>query len=344
MHCRIELTGKSAGSHFAERHWYSLSPVSILLLPIAICFGIVVFIRRTLYRYGILKSVRLNVPVIVVGNLTVGGTGKTPLVLWVVEMLRAAGKQPGIVLRGYGGHGGDALEAVSGSDEVRLVGDEAMLLADRAQCPVWTGRNRAVAAQALLAAYPHCDVIVCDDGLQHYRLARDLEIAVEDERGHGNGLMLPAGPMREPASRRVDATVVNSNGPVSRTRRSKVFHMKLSASGFQRVDGHGGTFEVIEFAGKRLHAVAGIGNPQRFFELLRSMGLNVTPHAFPDHHTFTSTELEFNDCDAVLMTEKDAVKCRAFARQDMYALRVVAEPDPAFADVILKVFDGRTPA
>ena len=347
MNRQFERPGTQAGRRFAERHWYRLSPVSILLTPIALCFGIAVILRRALYRYGILKSVRLGVPVIVVGNLTVGGTGKTPLVLWAVERLRAAGKHPGIVLRGYGGHGGRggaAEQALPGSGDTRRVGDEAMLLAERSECPVWAGRDRVAAAMALLAAHPHCDVIVCDDGLQHYRLARDVEIAVEDDRGHGNGLLLPAGPLREPASRRVDATVVNANVSLQRPGAAPVFQMRLAPCGFQRINGAGETVEARHLAGKRLHAVAGIGNPRRFFELLRSMGLSVTPHAFPDHHDFIGADLEFNDCDAVLMTEKDGVKCRAFGRQDLYTLRVVADPAPALADVILKAFDGCTPA
>ena len=292
---------------------------------------------------------RLTVPVIVIGNLTVGGTGKTPLVLWAAQCLCAAGKQPGIVLRGYGAHGGAARAArsVSGSDDARSAGDEAVLLAGRSTCPVWTGRDRVAAAKALLAEHPQCDVIICDDGLQHYRLARDLEIAVEDERGHGNGLLLPAGPLREPAGRHVDATVINANGkigPARLARSARAFHMCLAPCGFQRVGEVGGVIDTSHFAGMRLHAVAGIGNPQRFFETVQALGLAVTTHVFPDHHDYSSADLDFNDCDAVLMTEKDGVKCRAFGRQDLYTLRVDAEPDPALADVILKVFNGRTPA
>jgi len=330
---------------FVRNHWYRLSPVSILLLPVALVFGLLVLLRRSCYRIGLLRTIRLQVPVVVIGNLTVGGTGKTPLVLWIAAALRAAGRKPGIVLRGYGSHGLDVVSLVMPGGDPYQHGDEAVLLAGRAQCPVWSGRDRVAAAQALLAAHPECDVILCDDGLQHYRLGRDFEIAVEDERGHGNGLLLPAGPLREPAVRTVDATVVNggSNRPIA----GRIFRMRLVPEGLVRVTARSGDDEAVaveSLGGKRLHAVAGIGNPQRFFDTLRSLGITATPHAFPDHHAFAAEDLDFDDCDAVLMTEKDGVKCRAFGRQDLIMLRVAAETDSALADLILKALHGRPTA
>ena len=335
----------SAGQHFvpwAERHWYRLSIVSILLLPLAVLFGLASALRRLLYRCGLLAARRLAVPVIVVGNLTVGGTGKTPLVQWMAARLQAAGRSPGIVLRGYGS-GSAAPREVAGGDDARSAGDEAVLLAQGCSCPVWTGSDRARAAMALLAAHPHCDLILCDDGLQHYGLARDIEIAVEDERGHGNGLLLPAGPLREPSSRRVDATVVNGafdaiNNRALPLRSGRVFGMRLQPAGMAWLNGAAVTAQ--ELAGKRLHAVAGIGNPRRFFRTLQAMGLDFQPHAFPDHHPYVSADLDFAECDAVLMTQKDAVKCRAFGRDDVIVLRVAAEPEPAFADFLLEALDG----
>jgi len=322
---------------FAARHWYRLSPVSILLYPASLAFRVLVALRRFLYRTGVLRSSRLPVPVIVVGNLTAGGTGKTPLILALAMALRRKGLHPGIVSRGYGG-ARRGPRAVRVGDDAASVGDEPLLLAERSECAVWVGSARLAAARALLAAHPDCDVILCDDGLQHYGLARDFEIAVEDARKHGNGFLLPAGPLREPASRRVDAIVVNGGEA-----RPGSYSMRLRPAGFYRV----GASEPVaqsELSGKKLHAVAGIGNPDRFFADLSRMGLGFTAHSFPDHHPFQSSDLQFPDCDFVMMTEKDAVKCRAFGRRDLIAARVDAELDPALTELILQRIHGRAPA
>jgi tetraacyldisaccharide 4'-kinase len=225
---------------------------------------------------------------------------------------------------------------VSVGDDAAEVGDEPLLLAERSVCPVWIGADRAAAARGLLAAHAYCDVILCDDGLQHYRLQRDFEIAVEDERGLGNGLLLPAGPLREPAGRRVDATVVNGAEP-----RPGAFRMRLRPAGLYRVDAHAAPLVQSELSGKKLHAVAGIGNPGRFFAELSRMGLAFSAHPFPDHHAFRAADLEFADCDFVLMTEKDAVKCRHFDRHDLIAVRVEAELDSALVELILERIHGR---
>jgi tetraacyldisaccharide 4'-kinase len=331
---------------FAERHWYRVSAVSLLLLPVSLVFRVVVALRRRLYRAGVLPSVRLPVPVIVVGNLTVGGTGKTPLVLWLVQALRRHGRTPGIVCRGHGGTA-SAPRAVAPGDDPAAVGDEPALLAERAGCPVWIGADRPAAARALLAANPGCDVIVCDDGLQHYRLQRDVEIAVEDERGFGNGFMLPAGPLREPRDRPVDARVINRPGegaaPAPDTA-ARTFTMRLVPSSLVRVADPGAAVALEEIRTKRLHAVAGIGNPERFFGTLARMGLRVTPHPFPDHHRFSPEDLAYPECDYIVMTEKDAVKCRRFRRSDLIALRVDAAPEPALVELIMPRIHGRAPA
>lgn len=329
-----------SGRACAERLWYRERPglLSMLLLPVAALFGMAVALRRWGYRRGLLSSHRLAVPVMIIGNLTVGGTGKTPLVLWVAEHLRSSGRRPGIILRGYGGSS-EQPRPVSPGDDALLVGDEALLLAASSHCPVWTGRDRVAAARELLAAHPDCDLLISDDGLQHYRLARDIEVAVEDERGHGNGLMLPAGPLREPSRRAVDATVVNSDREAgSLSHAGPVFRMRLQPAGFERLDGS--LVAAADLAGLRLHAVAGIGNPQRFFDTLSSLGLQFQAHVFADHHEYAQAELQFHDCDAVLMTEKDAVKCRRFARREFIMLRVTAAPDPAFAEFLLKALNG----
>jgi tetraacyldisaccharide 4'-kinase len=329
---------------FAERHWYRLSAVSLLLFPLSLAFRAAVALRRLLYRTGILSRERVPVPVIVVGNLTAGGTGKTPLVLWLVEELRRRGRAPGIVSRGYGA-GARPPRLVQAGDDPALAGDEPVLLARRSGAPVWIGADRPAAARALLAASPSCDVILCDDGLQHYRLARDFEIAVEDERGFGNGFMLPAGPLREPAGRRVDVRVLNrAAGAPATAAAGPRLAMRLVPAGLYRVGEPAAPVAPASLAGKRLHAVAGIGDPARFFRSLDALGLRATPHAFPDHHRYTPEDLDFPDCDYVLMTEKDAVKCGRFGRSDLIALRVDAAPEPALAETIMHRIHGRAPA
>jgi tetraacyldisaccharide 4'-kinase len=309
---------------FPERHWYRRSALSAALWPLSLAFGAGVAARRALYRAGLLASDRLPVPVVVVGNRVVGGAGKTPLALWIAQALARRGRRPGIVSRGYGGAEAGPAEVPPGGDW-RRYGDEPVLLAEARVAPVWIGRRRAAAARAMLSAHPDCDVVLCDDGLQHYALARDVEIAVVDARGDGNGFLLPAGPLREPASRRVDA-IVGHGAPGD-------FSMRLEPAGFVRV-ADGAAVAVETLRGRRLHAVAGIGHPQRFFDTLASLGLAFTPHAFPDHHAYAPGELDFPGCDAVLMTEKDAVKCRALGRDDLVALRVAARVDEALADFI----------
>jgi tetraacyldisaccharide 4'-kinase len=337
-------------------HWLRVTPLSVVLLPVSWLFAAATAARRALYRAGLLETRRVPVPVIVVGNLVVGGAGKTPLVLDLVARLIEAGHNPGIVSRGYGGTArGTAKEAtpVHAQSDPAVHGDEPVLLAQRSGAPVWIGRDRAQAAAMLLRAHPECDVIVSDDGLQHYRLARDIEIAVEDDRGHGNGLLLPAGPLREAAGRRVDALVIN--GEIGARRRAPiesgggpVFRMTLEPDGFYGLHDRKRPVPKEDLAGKRLHAVAGIGNPERFFRLLDDMGLRAHEHTFPDHHRFSASDLEFSDCDAVLMTEKDAVKCERFARGDLYALRVRAKLDPSFHEFVLtrlrRAHDGRAAA
>ena len=319
------------GSSFPERHWYRLSALSLALWPLSQVYRLLTAVRRLAYLSGVLPTVRLRVPVIVVGNIVLGGTGKTPLVLVLAAMLKKSGRKPGIVSRGYRGSA-PAPMAVAAASPVELVGDEPLLLARASGCPVWIGRDRARAAQGLLAAHPECDVLILDDGLQHYRLARDVEISVEDERGLGNGMLLPAGPLREPASRRVDAWVVNA-APAAGHDAS--FRMDLRGDSFRSLRPPLRGLPASSLVGKKLHAVAGIGNPQRFFDHLARLGLKTVNHPFPDHHAYAAGELDFAGCEALLMTGKDAVKCEAFSRAHWYALRVEAELAPAFFDFIL---------
>jgi len=328
------------GASFPEQHWYRLSALSLALWPASLVYRVLLALRRLAYRSGALRAVRLPVPVIVVGNIVAGGTGKTPLVLWLVAILKEHGWKPGILSRGYLGSAAVPME-VAASSPANVVGDEPLLLARLAGCPVWIGRERARVASGLLAAHPECDILVLDDGLQHYRLTRDIEIAVEDERGTGNGFLLPAGPLREPASRQVDAWVANA-APCGT--HLPCFRMDLRGDTFRQLAAAQARAPAAAFAGKRLHAVAGIGNPQRFFDHLARLGLATVNHAFPDHYAYAAGDLDFGDCEALLMTEKDAVKCEAFARAHWYALEVEAELAPAFSDFILAKLNGRKTA
>jgi tetraacyldisaccharide 4'-kinase len=310
-------------------------------LPLAALFRLSTGLRRRAYKTGLLRAERLPVPVIVVGNITAGGTGKTPFTLWLCGFLQEQGFNPGIVSRGYGGRG--RLLAVTAVSDPAEAGDEPVLLTRRSRCPVWIGRDRAAAARALLAANQACDVIVCDDGLQHYRLQRDIEIVVVDGlRGLGNGLPLPAGPLREGPLRlrSVDAVVINGPGDPG-VRNTPRFDMSLEGSRFHNLLNPGHTAGASEFHGRRLHAVAGIGNPLRFFEHLQRLGLSFTAHAFADHHPFSPADLEFEDVDEIIMTEKDAIKCQRFARENHWALSVDAAVDPALGQLILNKLKSR---
>jgi tetraacyldisaccharide 4'-kinase len=320
-----------------QHHWYRLSPLHLLLFPLSLVFRALAASRRALYRSGLLASVRLPVPVVIVGNISVGGTGKTPLTLWLAQQLIEEGWHPGIVSRGYTKtteQKRKALHEVTGDDSADEVGDEPLLMAQRALCPVWIGRDRPAAAQALLDAHPECDIILSDDGLQHYRLQRDAEIVVVDgARRFGNGLLLPAGPLREPVSRlqEVDAVVVNGGEA-----QGDEFAMRLEGTSFYNLLNPEMVVSAGAFAGQRLHAIAGIGHPQRFFAHLGHLGLSAQRHAFPDHHRYKASDIAFDEADAVLMTEKDAVKCAPFATERCWVLRVDAQVSPALTRLILK--------
>ena len=318
-----------------ERHWYRLSWLSIALLPAAAVFRLASALRKMAFRYGLLRSERLDVPVVVVGNITVGGTGKTPLVIWLCAVLREQGFHPGIVSRGYGGEG--EIRHVRADANPAAVGDEPALLASRTGRPVWIGHDRVAAARALLFAHPDCNVIVSDDGLQHYRLWRDFEIAVVDtSRGLGNGLPIPSGPLREPAGRleEVDAVVFNGTGTGSADK-PRSFAMLLEGTMFRNLLNPALTQDADAFQGMRVHALAGIGNPTRFFEHLRRLGLSFTAHPFPDHHAFAGSDIEFAGADAIIMTEKDAIKCQPFVRELHWVLPVDARVSPGLDRLIL---------
>jgi tetraacyldisaccharide 4'-kinase len=302
-----------------NRIWYDRTVPPWWLLPASLLYGIVSGSRRYLHSRHLLRSTRLSCPVVVVGNLSVGGTGKTPLVCWLVARLGERGFRPGVVTRGYGGSSRD-VRSVEASDDPRVVGDEPVLLAQRTGVPVAVGRNRPAAAQLLVAA--GCNVIVSDDGLQHYALSRDCEVVVIDgDRRFGNGWLLPAGPLREPPARLRSANAIVVNG--ARALLDGALSMRLEAKNAVALVG-GRTMPLQAFAGTAVHAVAGIGNPERFFNMLRSRGIAVVGHPLTDHARIGAGDIVFADGKPVLMTEKDAVKCKDLADERHWYVPVSA--------------------
>ena len=319
--------------------WYRERARASLLLPLGWLYRGLLFLRARAYTAGWLRSETAGKPVVVVGNLTVGGTGKTPLAVWLARELNARGLRVGIVSRGYGGRESRVPRWVEARAQWREVGDEALILARRSGCPTVVGSDRVAAARALA---PAVDVIVADDGLQHLRLRRDCEIVVIDgARGFGNGRVLPAGPLREPLARlgRADALVVNGSAVHASLARGlcgeRLLEMRLVGEEALRVDAAAAPRPLAAWRGERVHAVAGIGNPARFFAALRAHGIGVIEHAFPDHHPFAAAELEFGDALAVLMTEKDAVKCTTFGNPRLWYVPVEAHFAAADAHELL---------
>ena len=330
-------------ARWLQRQWFEqrrLSPALWLLLPLSWLFALLAGLARRRAR-----PARLAVPVIVVGNITVGGAGKTPLTIHLARALQQRGWCPGIVSRGYGGGNGSPRPVLDNSSPAD-VGDEPLLLARRSGAPVWVGRHRAAAGQALLAAHPSVDVVLCDDGLQHYRLARDVELAVFDGRGAGNGRRLPVGPLREPLSRlsSVDAIVCNGSPDDRLPTDVPRFDMRLQPALFYRLDAAAEDCGAERFVGKKLHALAGIGDPGRFFRTLESLGLDFEAHPFADHHAYTADDLAFAKGSILLMTEKDAVKCAGLVAGETWVLPVEAELSPALIDLILEKLRGRQAA
>lgn len=326
----------------APAFWRKRGPLACLLFPLSLLFGALARRRRRRARVE-----TLPVPVIVVGNIAVGGSGKTPVVQWLVAQLRAAGFRPGIVSRGHGGRVDGVAEVPVDGDPARY-GDEPILLAGSCACPLVVGRDRPAAARELLRQHPECDVIVADDGMQHYRLARDVEIAVVDPATLGNGFLLPAGPLREPLARLREVDVLIAHGALSAAQQAAagavpVFPMQLWGGGLRALRNPQQTLELEALRGRRVHAVAGIGRPERFFAQLEAAGLEVLRHPFPDHHDFVARDLVFSESVPILMTAKDAVKCKAFAPDDSWEFPVQAQIGSGAAERILeKLKNGRT--
>ncbi|MFC5480629.1 tetraacyldisaccharide 4'-kinase [Massilia suwonensis] len=332
------------------RAWLRRGPLACALWPVSLLFRALSGLRAGLYRAGILKAGRLPVPVVVVGNIFIGGTGKTPLTIWLAQGLMEAGLRPGVISRGHGAEGEAAREVTLASD-TREVGDEPLLIARRAGVPVFVGRKRVEAGRALLAAHPEVNVILTDDGLQHYALARDVEVLLFDGRGAGNGWLLPAGPLREPPSRRRDVTVVNAP-QITPALAAQVggapFQMQLVGEVAERLANGAERRPLASFAGQRVLAAAGIGNPGRFFTLLRGAGLSFAELPLADHYDFRDNPFASVDADVILITEKDAVKCGQLEnlKDDprLWVVPVTARIDAAVADLIVEKCRGRSPA
>lgn len=328
--------------------WYGRWPVWPLI-PLSLLFARIAAGRRMLYLARLCRSVRLPVPVVVVGNLVVGGAGKTPVVMALVEALRGAGWHPGVVSRGYGGQWRSP-GLVGADTPAAACGDEALLLAQSLAVPVAVGRRRADAARLLLQAHPDCDVLICDDGLQHYGLARDVELVVIDRaRGFGNRWLLPAGPLREPVQRLATVQGLLLHGETADAAAAQRLQQALPSRprqwsldmrmGAPRALAGGQERGWAEWAGVRVHAVAGIGHPERFFAALRARGLQVLAHAFPDHHAYAPGELSFPGGDPVLLTGKDAVKCAQPASTRYWVVPLAAELPPALLPWLIELLE-----
>lgn len=320
-----------------EAHWARRGALSTLLVPVSWLFALVSAARRALYRHGVLACERFAVPVIVVGNLTVGGTGKTPLVIALIELLRAQGLTPGIASRGYGGRRADVSDGAQlvENGDAGVFGDEAVLMVERTRAPVAVAARRARAVALLLERHPQTDVVVCDDGLQHYGLARDLELVVFDERGAGNARLLPAGPLREPLARarRADALVLNGTNspPPGLESAPRRFGMRLEPGLAYALAAPEQRRPLAQLPGTKILAAAGIGHPARFFSMLAAHGVRCDTLALPDHFDYRVNPFAEVAADCILITEKDAVKCRHLGDSRLWVVPVEALLDSGFA-------------
>ncbi len=298
--------------------WYKKHPIRWILWPLSALYRIVIFLRQSLYRVGLFKQYTLDVPVIIVGNISVGGTGKTPFVIWLAEKLKYAGFRPGIISRGYGGKPGRHPQIVTPQSDPRLVGDEPLIISRQSACPMVVAPNRVAAARLLLKQFD-CNIIIADDGLQHYALARDIEIVIVDsKRLFGNQHCLPAGPLREPLSRLNQVDFIVHNGAETPAK----YTMTISHGHAVNLVNPDQKKELSSFQNKTVHAIAGIGYPQRFFDQLEEYGLSIQAHSFSDHHPYTLNDLNFNDDLDILMTEKDAVKCQHFDKKNIWYIPI----------------------
>lgn len=334
--------------NWIHRAWYEDAPSGWLLLPLSGLYWLVLVCRKLLYSCGLLRTHMASVPVVVVGNITAGGTGKTPTVLWLIQELRARGFNPGVVSRGYGGSKANSSMRVEQDTDAAIAGDEPVLIARRGGCPVVVDPDRVRAAAMLVS--DGANVIVADDGLQHYRLERDYEICVIDgARGLGNRRLLPSGPLREGPGRleSVEQVLINGQlrdtGSALTTAEQNAISFELVATEACRLNGSL-TRPIGRFAGTTVHAVAAIGNPRRFFDLLRAHDIQVIEHVFRDHAALTRKDLEFGDDFEVFMTEKDAVKLGRDTHDKLWYVPVELQMDPQLAAPLIEQIESRVRA
>jgi len=329
-----------------DRLWYGPKKPLWPLLPFSYLYLLIIKLRQLFYLF-LFKPKSLVVPMVVIGNITAGGTGKTPLLIYLGKLLQEAGYKPGIISRGYGGNHHMPVIVQTNSDP-KTVGDEALLIHYQLQCPIVVGKNRYLAAKKLVAM-GNIDIILSDDGLQHYGLVRDLEIAVMDSvRQGGNGAYLPVGPLREPLTRlnKVDFLILNtgiskqSTSPLVKKITKKPYLMHYTFKNLYQITQPEMLLALADLKEKTVHAVAGIGDPNRFFKQLIVYGLKIIPHAYPDHHVFQKEDIEFFDENYVIMTEKDAIKCKELSDRRHLALAIDAVPDQNFSTEFLKRIEG----
>ncbi len=319
--------------------WYRKHWAALALMPLSILYRGVIRLRRAAYKKSWLSSARFDVPVIIVGNITVGGTGKTPLVAWLAESLRAQGFKPGLVSRGYKGQAQSWPQDVTASSDPKQVGDEPVMLVRKTQCPMMVGPDRVAAVRALLEKHD-CNVVISDDGLQHYALGRSVEIAVIDgERQLGNRHCLPAGPLREAPERLKEVDFVVSHGESAASH----LYFELAFAKIINLKSAQKRLSINALKGKTVHAIAGIGHPDRFFNMLEKQGIKVIRHAYPDHYGYLASDIDF-DSDIILMTSKDAVKCQSFADERHYEVTVEAKPNSALRQALQTITSSPYPA
>ncbi|WP_420885620.1 tetraacyldisaccharide 4'-kinase [Candidatus Vallotia tarda] len=324
-----------------SREWQRRGVLAYMLWPFSQLFSSISALRRFMYAHGWIKTHHISVPVVVVGNITVGGTGKTPTVIALIDALRDAAFIPGVVSRGYGARILQPTE-VNLASTPALTGDEPLLIARRTGVPVWVCQDRVAAARALVQAHREIDVIISDDGLQHYRLVRDIELVVFDYRLAGNKFLLPAGPLREPLSRTRDATLINYSNRHSLPLWPSIFTFALKPTDAWHLDNPDLRRPLVQFAGKRVLAAAGIGAPERFFETLRAIGLVLETRPLPDHYNFDKNLFVTDIADAILITEKDAVKCELWHDPRIWAVPVDAILDPRLIALIVEKLRGHS--
>ena len=313
--------------------YYKKSSWILFLLPLSYIYFLIIFLRSWFYKIGIFEMIKMDVPVVVIGNINIGGTGKTPLAIWLLEKLIKKGMKPGLICSGYNSDANLPQEVFSTS-EVKNVGDEALMIKQRMNIPLFVGKKKAQVGMALLNSYPDINILISDDGLQHHELERDFEIViVDEERQFGNGHLVPAGPLRERISRikKVDALVINSwykKKPLPKS--TIVSHYRMTCYGnvlencFQNE--RKSSLERI-MSKKEIVAVTGIGNPEKFFWKLTVAGIQFHEKTFNDHHLFTKSDFKDYDDMNIIMTEKDAVKCKHFAKENFWSLPIYADVD-----------------